>query len=73
MDERDELHVEAIHRRQGFALLSDGSLIPITTYLDPEGRECANVPEALSYVAGPDADGRWYTGMLDAFQRVTVH
>ena len=63
--------VEAINISKAFCLMSGGSIVPITTWLDDDGNECGP-DEAVMAVAGPAADGRWHTLALDEFETIRV-
>ena len=61
--------VEAINRKLALCLMSGGSTVPITTWLNDDGQEC-DPDEAVMAVAGPAADGRWHTLDLSEFDEV---
>lgn len=65
--------VEAINRSHGAALLEDGQTLPITDWFDSAGNLTDKREEAVSCIAGPAADGRWYAIDLNLFRSVRSH
>lgn len=64
------MSVEAINRKLGVVLMSGGSIVPVSDWLDEDGDDCS--PEdAVFAVAGPASDGRWHTLLLSDFDEVT--
>lgn len=49
------------------AVLSDGSIFPITNFFDADGDEVSDAADAVRFVAGSDVRGRWWAGDLSAF------
>lgn len=62
----DDRFVVAINRATRKALISDNSLLPITTLLDSEGEETEDIHRASAFVAGQDGIG-WFAGDIDDF------
>ena len=60
------MEVEAVNSGRGVALTSDGKFIPITDYMDADGEACEPA-EAVSVVAGPDENGKWWHVTLSDF------
>lgn len=60
--------IEAINVVERQALLTDGRLVPITTFFDALGDECAPDANAISFVAGEGRD--WFSAPLADFERV---
>jgi hypothetical protein len=64
--------IVAVNVPGGVVMTDDGQMIPITNYFDVEADECE--PEtARAVVAGPDADGKWWTIGLHAFGDVAAN
>lgn len=61
-----ELEVDAINRKLGIAILSDGQEIPVTNWFDMDGNEC-DYADAVACACGPDFDGNWYAVALGSF------
>jgi hypothetical protein len=59
--------VIGIHREKQLAMLEDGSLIPVTHWIDEDGDDCP-ADEAVVCVAGTD-EGGWYTVDLSDFSK----
>jgi hypothetical protein len=64
--------VEAINRKKSLVLMSGGSTVPITNWLDASGDDCAE-PDAVLCVCGPSSEGRWHTLELSDFDMVSTH
>lgn len=61
------IHVCSINLGQKLAALTDGQVIPITTFLDNDNEETE--PEfAVDFVAGPDQQGKWYRDEVGTFE-----
>jgi hypothetical protein len=60
------LDICAIHVRQKQAMMTDGSIIPITNFIDHEGEE-SEPEDAVQFVAGPDGDGKWWTDCIESY------
>lgn len=43
----------------GYAVIGD-EVLPVTSWIDGDGDDC-EAPDAVVYVAGPDAHGFWVT------------
>ena len=54
--------IEAVTRDRGTAVLTDGSLAPITNWIDQDGDDCEPA-DAVVGVAGPTIYG-WFTFMF---------
>ncbi|GAA6176929.1 hypothetical protein [Sulfitobacter pacificus] len=67
------LTVHTFHRSGAFALLDDGSQIPITNWIGADGNDCGGFDHPVSFVAGPDVNGDWHSVDIDEFDPVTVH
>lgn len=72
------LTVEAINRETCEAILSDGQVIPITSWIGADlktGETCeVNSPlMAVAAAAGPDAAGKWYSINLDDYSHTVTH
>lgn len=66
------MKVDAINRVMALASLSNGEVIPVTTWFGPDGEE-SGADEATAAVAGPSADGAWFAIKLVEYEQVTVH
>ena len=66
------IDVDAVNRTDAIAILSSGGAIPITNWLDASGDEC-EADDAMVAVAGPDADGRWFSIDLSNFEPSLLH
>ena len=64
------LTVVAISREQRLVMLGDGSVLPVTNWLDADGDETEDASEAVAYVAGTERCG-WISGSLSAFEMPT--
>lgn len=64
--------VSAVHRDRSIAILDDGQILAITTWFDADGVTYDHA-DALSCVAGPDEDGRWWIIDLSQFETVATH
>ena len=63
--------VVAVHRSRGEALLSDDSIAPIRTWIDPDGEEC-EAPDAVVAIA-ETVGGQWVSIDLRGFVRMAAH
>lgn len=66
-----DCEVEAINRRGGFIVLSDGSVAYTCNWFDGDGDECQE-SEAVTCVAR-DAYGGFWTVLLSEFEDVETH
>ena len=62
------MEVDAVNKGIGYALTNDGKTIPITDCLDADGEPCES-DDAVSVVAGPDADGKWWHIILSEYDQ----
>jgi hypothetical protein len=62
-----------VNRRHGAVLLEDGQSLPITDFFDETGELTPDRERAVSCVAGPAANGRWYVIDLTLFRSARVH
>ncbi len=60
------MEIDAVNQSSGIALTSDGKIIPITDYLDEVGDPC-DPDEAVSVIAGPDGEGKWWHIVLSDY------
>ena len=67
------LTVEIFHRKSEFAILDDGSQIPIVHWIDDDGDFCGAFDNPVSAVAGPDGGGNWHTLDLSEFTPAQQH
>ena len=76
MDGFSDLGVEAVveyfSRDMRHAMLSDGSRVPIVTWLDDEGDETSEFTEIRMVVGGDDMRG-WFCAEPDLAPRPTFH
>lgn len=63
--------VEMINRARAIVVTDDGQELPITDAFDAGGVTC-DLAGAVTCVAGPDSDGRWYAIDLTQFEGVTL-
>lgn len=61
--------IPAINIFSRFALLDDGTIVPVTNLFDADGDETNDPDEAVVFVAG-EGD-RWFTGCCDDYAEVT--
>lgn len=54
-----------------FAILSDGSTVPVTNLFDGDGEETNDPDQAVTFVAG-DGD-RWFAGLCADYEEVRTH
>lgn len=54
-----ELRVDLINFTTGVAYLSDGTAVPVVSWLDDEGDECRESAVAVACVCGNDFVGWW--------------
>lgn len=66
-----ELEIEFINRAQGFALLTNLCIVPVTHWFNRRGEDCVPA-DATVCVAGSGQFG-WYTVDLERFERVVVN
>ena len=65
------MEVEAINLTQGVVLMTSGSVVPVTNWLDGVGDETDDAQEAkFAIVRGPD--GRWHCLELSDFAGVVL-
>ncbi len=62
-------NIEAINKRWTEAVLSDGSVVPITGWFDEDGDETEDEHDAVIFVCGSDDLG-WHIGSFRAFEFV---
>lgn len=55
--------IASINLKNRLAVLQDDQCIEITTLLDSEGEETSDISECVSFVCGPDHNGKWHTGL----------
>jgi len=67
-----ELDIEAINYGYEHAVLSDGQVLKIETWIDDEGDESSKF-DAVAGIAGPDKDGHWWSFECDSFHDVTIN
>lgn len=58
--------IEAINLVQRVALLDNGEVLVITRMFGGDGEDC-EPEEAISFVAGPDSNGKWYSGATGSY------
>lgn len=58
--------IEAINLVQRIALLDNGEILTITRMFDTAGDDCEPC-DAVSFVAGPDSLGVWYSGATGSY------
>lgn len=54
------LRVYSVNIKTSEAILTDGQILPVTTWIGREGEETEDPGLALCCVAGPDKKGRWW-------------
>lgn len=64
------MDVEAISRGREEAMLSDGSTIPVTSWVGDDGFRCAKDVATMA-IAGPDKNGKWW--MIRLIEFTTYH
>ncbi len=62
--------IPAINWTQRFALLSDGSTVPVTNLFTIDGEETDDPDEAFSFVAG--SGDQWFSGRCDDYEEVPI-
>ena len=66
------MDIEAIHRERGLAMLTGGETIPVVTWFDTDGDDCAE-PEAIAATFGPDNAGNWWSVDLREYAPTPTH
>lgn len=66
------MQVVAINYGLETLMLDDGSVIPITKWLDADGDDCSK-HDAEFCVGGPDTSGLWYNAQLDEFSENSLN
>jgi hypothetical protein len=64
------IDVSALHLATRTALLTDGTMVPITNLYDTTGKETDDAGEAVSFVAGDGS--QWFAALLSQFERAPV-
>lgn len=62
-------NVDAVHRELGLCILNDGEIIQITDWYDSDGQKVEDRQAASWCVAGPSADGHWFTVDLSEYDQ----
>lgn len=65
------MEVQALNLTKRLAHLSDGRVVPITSFIDAFGDETNDLAEAVCYVAG--AGREWFSGLLSDFEALRLH
>lgn len=60
---------DSINLKARFAIMDDGTVLPITTLLDSDGDETDDPEQAVVFVAGTDSWG-WFQARVDSFEPV---
>lgn len=63
--------VEAIHRADRLAILSTGEAIQITDWFEMDGYGC-DPSDAVTCVAGPCSNGKWYSIDLREYEGIIL-
>jgi len=64
------IDVDAINAFTRFAVLNDGTTVPVTGLYDADGEETNDPDQAVTFVAG-EGD-RWFSGLCSEFEEVTA-
>ena len=63
--------IAAINRTAKIAVLENGEAIPITNWFEAGGDEC-DPSDAVTCVAGPCSNGKWYSIDLREYEEVIL-
>ena len=66
------MEVACVNRKLRVAIMEDGQELPVTNMFDGFGEETDDVDDAVSCVAGPDADGMWVSIDFTEMEKVAV-
>ena len=62
--------ITAINRSLCMAIMSDGQQLPITNWINADG--VCDPEDALAFVCGPDANGKWHMDDVQSFETARV-
>lgn len=65
--------VEMINYTHGLAIMDDGEIVPIVSWMDDNGDETPEHTAAVVAVAGPMKNDKWLTIDLSVFTQITVN
>ena len=65
------MDIAAINRAKRIAVLESGETIPITNFFEAGGDEC-DPSDAVTCVAGPCSNGKWYSIDLKQYERMIL-
>lgn len=65
------MDIAAINRAKRIAVLENGETIPITNFFEAGGDEC-DPSDAVTCVAGPCSNGKWYSIDLREYERMAL-
>lgn len=59
------MQIEAVNRKLAKVVLQNGTVLPITVWLDAEGEECDGYEDAVVCVCGDDIAGWFVVDLTD--------
>lgn len=65
------MKIEAINRAKRIAVLENGETIPITDWFEMDGYGC-DPSDAVTCVAGPCSNGKWYSIDLREYEGIIL-
>lgn len=63
------MSIASINLEQRLAVATSGEFLPITNLFDSGGHPTTCLDDAVTFVAGPDANRRWFAGRIKAFEQ----